>query len=142
MNVVKEMPPGMSKIKLVKIALSRVGKRRMPHIVTECDRFNKVKIEIKNRTDRASYARNELNVMRSASYIVVLVKGENLRFIGISVVLGTVHYFIYVTHICGAPHGFSVEIGISAFSILTLSGKVGACSLLYIFSYSIGYFRR
>ena len=65
---------------------------------------------------------------RAARYIVVSVKRENLRFIGIAAVIRTMNYFIDIADICS-----SYNVGLISFRIAADNAAV-ICGIGVLYS--------
>jgi hypothetical protein len=108
---------------IIKEGFACVAKGGMTDIVAKSDGFYQVGIKPKCATDGAGDPADELNVEEAAGDIVIFIKGKDLGFICITVVIGAMHYFVGIAHEGGTPHIMCVMgVILSADSILTIKG--------------------
>ena len=141
-NVVVKISSPLRLKHLTDISLTRVSERSVSYIVSESYRLNKVKVKVKGSTDSSCNTRNYLHVQSASRYIVILIKGEYLRFIGIAVIIRAVHNLVRITHIRRTPNRLLVRIGITSYGISTFCTEIRTCSARNILFNPLTYLRR
>ena len=138
MDVMVEISAGLGVIDLADVSLACVAEGRVSDVVAESDSLDQVEVEAEDRADGARKSRHKLNVKRAAGDIVVLIEGEHLGLVGVSVVKGAIHYLVDVAHISRTPDRRNVGVGIAADGGRILCREVGASSVLKVVFYSLG----
>ena len=75
----------------------------MSDIVAEGDSLNKVEVKVQRGADGACDTGHKLHMEGAAGDIIILIEREHLGFIGVSVVIGGVHYFLHIPKITASP---------------------------------------
>jgi hypothetical protein len=125
MDVMTEVPSGMLIEQFVEKPLPCMAKRGMPDVMSEGDRLDQIKVKMQGAADGPRDPGNELHVQASARDIVVSIEGENLRFIGIAVIIRTVQYLIDVADERRSPDaGIIVRIWPTANNVSFIEGNL------------------
>jgi hypothetical protein len=103
----------VGKIELVQVDLADVGKGRMPHIVTESNGLDQVKVQIQRAADGSRNTGNQLYVQASARDVIVLDQRKDLGLVGVSVVIRGMQYSIYIVSEGGTPDALAVRVCIA-----------------------------
>jgi hypothetical protein len=101
-------------------------------VVTKRDSLDKIKIEIQGLSDSPCDSGYKLNVKSAPRYIVVSVEGENLRFIGIAIVVGAVQNFVNVANERGPPDVGTVFFAVSANDVFLAKVESGTSIISFI----------
>ena len=96
MHVMIEITTRIAVINLAQITLTRMAERRMPYIVPQRNRFDKISVQPQQATDPLRNTIHQLNMKAAAANVVVFNKRENLRLIGITVIRWHIDDFLYV----------------------------------------------
>ena len=111
------------KIQLPQHPLPRMPKRSMPDIMSQGNGLDQVRVQPKDASDISGNPGHQLHMLGTPGNIIIPVKGKDLGFVSIAVVIGNMHDLLGIPHKGGPPQVGPVVIHSPPEHILVPKGK-------------------